>query len=167
VVTQPLHATLTGAAPNLAYTPSANYNGQDSFTFKANDGTADSNVAQVSITVSPVNDPPKANAGPNQTVNENTPVILDGSSSSDPDGDSLTYNWKQTAGPSVTLSNAQAVKPIFTAPEIASTTTLSFELTVSDEALSSTDAVDITVNKKKEEEPPPKKRPPGDDDRRR
>ena len=37
-----------------------NYNGPDSFTFKANDGTADSNVAMVSLTVLPVNDPPVA-----------------------------------------------------------------------------------------------------------
>ncbi|MFQ5590125.1 MAG: Ig-like domain-containing protein, partial [Phycisphaerae bacterium] len=40
------------------YNPNANFNGADSFTFKANDGTVDSNTATVSITVSPVNDPP-------------------------------------------------------------------------------------------------------------
>src|SRR5262249_53261005 len=47
----PSHGALTGTAPNVTYTPAANYNGPDSFTFKANDGTADSNVATVSITV--------------------------------------------------------------------------------------------------------------------
>jgi hypothetical protein len=58
IVSGPSHGTLAGSAPNVTYTPAANYNGPDSFTFKANDGTADSNVATVSITVTPVNDAP-------------------------------------------------------------------------------------------------------------
>ena len=43
------------------YTPDLHYNGPDSFTYRANDGTSDSNTATVSITVTPVNDPPIAN----------------------------------------------------------------------------------------------------------
>ncbi len=58
VVTQPAHGTLSGTAPNLTYTPVANYNGPDSFTFHVSDGTASSNTATVSITVSDVNDAP-------------------------------------------------------------------------------------------------------------
>ena len=50
MVTNPSHGTLTGTAPNLIYTPSANYGGADSFTFKANNGT-DSNIATITITV--------------------------------------------------------------------------------------------------------------------
>ena len=58
VVTQPAHGTLTGTAPNLNYNPDTDYVGDDSFTFKANDGTVDSNTATVSITVNnPNNDP--------------------------------------------------------------------------------------------------------------
>ncbi len=49
----PSHGTLTlSATGSFTYTPAANYNGPDSFTYKANDGTADSNIATVSITVS-------------------------------------------------------------------------------------------------------------------
>ena len=51
VVTQPTHGALSGTAPNLTYTPAANYDGADSFTFKVNDGQADSNIATISITV--------------------------------------------------------------------------------------------------------------------
>lgn len=47
----PTHGTLSGAAPNLTYTPATSYTGNDSFTFTANDGHADSNVATVSISV--------------------------------------------------------------------------------------------------------------------
>ncbi len=58
--TQPAHGTLSGTAPNLTYTPAANYNGPDSFTFRANDGTVDCDAATVSITVNAVNDAPVA-----------------------------------------------------------------------------------------------------------
>ncbi|MFN8488979.1 MAG: Ig-like domain-containing protein [Caldilineaceae bacterium] len=58
LLTQPQHGLLAGAPPNLNYTPAANYYGVDSFTFKANDGRADSNIATVSLTVTPINDAP-------------------------------------------------------------------------------------------------------------
>jgi hypothetical protein len=51
IATGPEHGTLSGTPPNVTYIPSAAYVGADSFTFKANDGNADSNVATVSITV--------------------------------------------------------------------------------------------------------------------
>jgi VCBS repeat-containing protein len=54
----------------VTYTPTANYYGPDSFTFKANDGFADSAPATVSITVNPVNDAPSFTRGPDQTVAE-------------------------------------------------------------------------------------------------
>ncbi|MFA6112234.1 MAG: SUMF1/EgtB/PvdO family nonheme iron enzyme, partial [Candidatus Latescibacterota bacterium] len=61
----------------------------------------------------PVNRPPVADAGPDQTVNAGATVILDGSGSSDPDADPLTYRW--SAPGEVTLSTAAAVRPTFTA----------------------------------------------------
>src|SRR4029079_2193330 len=51
VVTPPAHGTLIGVAPNVTYSPNGGYAGSDSFTFKANDGTGDSNVATVRLTV--------------------------------------------------------------------------------------------------------------------
>ncbi|TDA67963.1 MAG: tandem-95 repeat protein [Chloroflexi bacterium] len=53
VIDAPLHGSLSGTAPNLTYTPEAGYSGGDSFTFKVNDGGADSNIATVTITVEP------------------------------------------------------------------------------------------------------------------
>src|SRR5439155_26935747 len=55
-------AHVLNANENFTYTPTANYNGPDSFTYKANDGTADSNVATVTIAVAAVNDAPVAAA---------------------------------------------------------------------------------------------------------
>jgi len=90
VVTPPAHGALSGTAPNLTYTPALYYNGPDSFTFKANDGLADSDPATVSITVTPVNYPPQAN---NQSVTtaENTAVNVT-LTATDPDRDPLTYS---------------------------------------------------------------------------
>ena len=56
----PSHGTLTGTAPNLTYTPAADYNGDDSFTFTVSDGSLTSASATVFITVNPVNDAPVA-----------------------------------------------------------------------------------------------------------
>ena len=53
VVTNPVHGTLSGTVPNLTYLPATDYTGSDSFTFKVNDGSLDSAVATVSITVNP------------------------------------------------------------------------------------------------------------------
>ena len=52
IVTQPTHGTITaGTTASRTYTPATDYTGPDSFTFKANDGTVDSNIATVSIAV--------------------------------------------------------------------------------------------------------------------
>ena len=70
VLSQPLHGTLSGTAPALTYTPATNYYGPDSFTFKVNDGTSDSNIATITITVTAVNDAPVLGSIGNKSVNE-------------------------------------------------------------------------------------------------
>jgi VCBS repeat-containing protein len=61
-VTEPSHGTVSlDADGDYTYTPAQDYNGTDSFTYKVNDGAADSNTATVSFTVTPVNDAPVAN----------------------------------------------------------------------------------------------------------
>ena len=89
VVQGPAHGRLEGTAPALTYVPDANYNGPDAFTFRANDAEFASNIATVSITVTPVNDPPVA-ANLELTTAEDTalPVNLSGS---DLEGDPLVY----------------------------------------------------------------------------
>jgi Chlamydia polymorphic membrane protein (Chlamydia_PMP). len=102
------------------------------------------NNKEVTATFS--NDPPTANAGADQTVVAGTLVTLDGSASSDADPtQTLSYQWTQTGGPSVTLANAQSAKPSFTALSTAGT--LTFILIVKDDlGLASTmDSVTITV----------------------
>jgi VCBS repeat-containing protein len=78
---------------SFTYTPNADFNGSDSFTYKANDGALDSNLATVTIAVAPVNDPPVADANGPYTAVVGVPLTLDGSGSYDIDGDTLTYAW--------------------------------------------------------------------------
>ena len=58
IVSEPTNGTVTVSGSTATYTPSDDYNGSDSFTYKANDGTDDSNTATVSITITAVNDTP-------------------------------------------------------------------------------------------------------------
>jgi endonuclease G len=57
IVGSPAHGVLSGTAPNLVYTPATNFSGTDTFTFKANDSTADSNTATVTINISSATTP--------------------------------------------------------------------------------------------------------------
>jgi len=103
IVTGPAHGTLTAFDPAtgaFTYEPAPDYHGPDAFTFKANDGAADSNPATVSITVTPVNDAPvfQGLLPTDPTVMFAGQIFAFTFSSSDVDGDSLTYSL--VSGPS-------------------------------------------------------------------
>ena len=87
------------------------------FTLQVNDGKVDSAIATVSVTASAANVAPVANAGVNQSVVLGT-VTLDGSASSDANGDTLTYKWallSSPSGSSAVLASPTSAKPTFTA----------------------------------------------------
>ena len=90
IVAQPQHGTLGTLNGNtVVYMPNNEYSGPDSFTFRVNDGAADSNVATVSITVTPVNDPPVALNGSATTAEDTAVAVTLGGS--DVEGATLTY----------------------------------------------------------------------------
>jgi len=89
---------------------------------------------------------PNAVAGSNQTVNSGTRVTLNGSSSNDPQGDTLTYEWTQIAGPSVALADADQAGASFLAPSVSSDTMLRFVLEVANtRGLKNSAVVAVTV----------------------
>lgn len=123
---------------SFTYTPKDDYWGPDNFTYKINKGSSSSNVATASIYVKPINDPPVANAGQDDSVLINEPIILDGNGSTDPENDLLTYNWSLTDKPSGSLAiliGADTSTPSFT-PDNEGTYTI--ELVVNDGNLTST-----------------------------
>ncbi len=128
-------------------------------------GLQDSDTVIVNILSG--NQPPVADAGPDQTVLEGDLVALDASGSSDPDDGLASYQWTQTSGLPVTLSDSRAVSPSFDAPMIDSVSEqLVFELSVTDRGgLNAVDQVIITVNQNSAPpvDPPPTNDPPSDD----
>jgi hypothetical protein len=91
VVNQPVNGTLSAVAGNkVIYTPNPNFNGLDSFTFIANDGALDSNIANVMITVVPLADPPVLATIGNKVIAEGA-LLSFALAASDPDGGQLTF----------------------------------------------------------------------------
>jgi hypothetical protein len=91
------------------------------------------------------NSAPTANAGTDQTVNAGISVVLAGSGT-DPDGTIASYAWRQTAGPTVSLSSASIAQPSFTAPLAATATTLTFRLIVRDNIGTASAPDTVTIN---------------------
>ncbi len=90
----PSHGTLTlSTNGSFTYTPDANYHGDDSFTYVANDITSDSNVASVSLTVRNVNDAPVfVDPTPTSSLGaQEGQALAFNLAASDADGDTLTY----------------------------------------------------------------------------
>jgi len=149
VLSNPSAITTTFQAPDV------DANG-DALTFKLtvtdNGGLKSTDTCIVNVTWE--NEPPTAVTGPDQTVDEGVLVTLDGSASTDPDDGIASYDWQQKEGPPVTLSNAGAMQPTFTAPNVGPAgAALKFELTVTDNGgLKSTDT--CIVNVTWENEPP-------------
>jgi len=100
------------------------------FILVVNDGMINSTADTVNVTVELKNRQPVANAGADQVLEEKSECILDGTSSSDPDGNALTYLWTPPSG--ITLNQSNAAKPTFILPETEKDTVLSFSLVVSD-----------------------------------
>ena len=141
LITPPAKGTLSGSPPNLTYTPAANSNGADSFTFIANDGTGASPPATISITVTPVNDTPVAASQDVTTAEDATlPVTLTGT---DVENSALTYTI--VALPTNGTLSGTAQNLSYT-PATNSNGTDSFTFTVNDGTVDSAPApVSITV----------------------
>jgi len=75
IIDQPTNGQLTGTTPNFTFTPDANFNGQDSFTFSANDGTSNSLPQTFLIDINPIDDAPTVE-NLSITVQEDTPTTI-------------------------------------------------------------------------------------------
>nr|MBC8369176.1 tandem-95 repeat protein [Planctomycetota bacterium] len=101
VATNGANGSVTVVAGVATYTPDENFNGTDSFTFYANDSQVDSNIATVTVNVTPVNDAPVATTTL-VTTDEDTSVSFDLTTMvSDPEGDTLTFTVSNGAHGSV------------------------------------------------------------------
>ena len=143
ITTPPSFGRLGLLATNLiTYTPAPDFSGEDSFTYVVSDGELSSSTARVTVLVLPVNDPPRADAGPDQLVDAGATNHLAGSGS-DPET-AVTGRWTVVSGPG----------PVNFSDPTALATTVRFDtpgpyllrLTVGDGALSASDDLQVTVN---------------------
>ena len=125
--------TLTGETPSFTAPTELLTNEELVFTLIVTDASGipsvndDTNTVTITVTAGP-NDAPTAHAGDDATVAEGAPVTLDGSASTDPEGENLTYAWSGSNG--VTLTGET---PSFTAPtELLTNEELVFTLIVTD-----------------------------------
>ncbi|MEE8586216.1 MAG: hypothetical protein V3T83_15335 [Acidobacteriota bacterium] len=88
--------------------------------------------------------PPLVDAGANRTVHSGQIVQLIGSAE-DPDGDSMTFNWRQLSGPPVELSGADSLSASFVAPGVTEPAALVFELSADDGRVAAADRVRINI----------------------
>ena len=118
--------TATFTAPDMAETLT--------FRLTVTDGQGATASGEVNVTVQPpaANQPPVVDAGPDQTVDMGSVVMLMGAGS-DSDGQIASYQWTQTGGPTVNLSVQDMALTSFTAPEVDMAVTLVFQLTVTDD----------------------------------
>lgn len=117
------------------------------FRLTVTDDVGYTDTDEVSIGVLLDNSAPVANAGPDQTdVPSGSFVTLDGTSSSDVDGNISTYLWEQLSGTPVTILNATSAQTGFTSPALVADETLVFRLTVTDsEGEQDSDTINIGV----------------------
>jgi hypothetical protein len=114
------------------------------FELKVTDSDGNFDTDEATVTVTKQNYPPKANAGPDRRVISETNVTITGIGI-DPDGDELTYAWKQLSGDGVTFDESSAVIS-FTAPQVSSgdTKRVILQLTVTD-TLGQSDSDRVTL----------------------
>jgi hypothetical protein len=138
----------TSAKPTFT---SPGVGGALTFQLIVSDGNASSTPSTMTVTVN--NRAPTATVAGDATASVATLFALDGSPSSDPDGDGLSYTWTQTAGTSVKLIGGTTARPSLVTPSQADT--LVFQLSVSDgEAQSTAVTETVTVQGSTVAQPP-------------
>jgi hypothetical protein len=139
---------LPNAMTSFAFAPNSEYAGKKLIVgFQAIPAGGWVNIDDVSVIrkLPGENTKPICYAGDPQRVAGGTLVTLDGTGCSDPDGDELTYTW-MSQFPGIILSDANAVSPTFTAPDVTEISVYNFSLTVNDGTVDSeTSFTSVTV----------------------
>ena len=144
VVGGPSHGVLSGTGGELTYTPFADYNGPDSFTFKANDGAKDSNTATVSINVTSVNDVPTLADVPASANIPELAAYTFTATAGDADNDALTFSLVGApAGAAISASGVFTWTP--TEAQGGTGSPYSFNVRVSDGVANADSPVTLTV----------------------
>jgi hypothetical protein len=146
-VSDPAGGSTAIEANKIRFTPDAGFSGETSFTYVISDGRGGTSSATVTVTVTAGNAAPVASAGPDQSVYLGDAIVLDGSGSSDPDGDPITYLWTvQSAPPGAAVGFTPSTTVASPAVTVSTAGLYVLRLVVNDGSLDSApDDVAITV----------------------
>ncbi|MBE7550870.1 MAG: tandem-95 repeat protein [Anaerolineales bacterium] len=149
LVTGPGNGTLMlNPDGSFTYTPAPDFNGSDSFTYKANDGASDSNVATVTITVNPVNDAPILAPIGDKSINEDS-LLTFTATASDNDIPLNTLTFSLVNAPSGATINSSTGIFTWTPSETQGPGSYTLTVIVNDNgnpALTDSETITITVN---------------------
>ena len=150
VVTQPntAHGTVSISGNVATFTPKPNWNGTTSFTYRANDGTVNSNTATVTVTVTPVNDPPSVSNAALALDEDTVGTLTLGVTDVDLQFEGDSHTWSIVTAPNAAHGTASIAgnKLTFTpVKDWNGTTTLTYRARDSKGANSNTATITITV----------------------
>ena len=115
--------------------------------FGSEESTGYWDFVRYEICAGPVeNRPPVAEAGPSIEASPGDVVTLDGSGSHDPDGEALSYEWRQVSGPRAALEDPRSSRTRLVVPQAVDLSTLEFSLVVSDGRLEATESVSVLIH---------------------
>jgi hypothetical protein len=136
---------ILNADGSFTYTPAPNWNGTDSFVYKANDGLVDSNNATVEITVNVINDPPVLTSIGNKSVDEET-LLSFTTTASDHDIPVQTLTFSLVGEPEGASIDPGTGAFTWTPSEAQGLDTYTFNVCISDGALDDCETIEVTVN---------------------
>ncbi|MCP3101855.1 myxosortase-dependent M36 family metallopeptidase [Myxococcus sp. K15C18031901] len=151
--------TLNGAnTANPTFTASVRAATVFTFRLVVNDGVSSSYPKDTQVLVNNVNRAPAAlarvlNDGPTTVDERSGTITLDGTGSTDPDGDALNYEWEQVAGPEVELDDPFSAKPTFEIPEVTEDSEIAFVLWVNDNQVWGTESLLVITVKNVDQAP--------------
>ncbi len=147
----PAITPLGGTTTTLSFVaPSVSQTTQFTYKLTVGDGQLNSTTT-ASIQISPLapntlpNQQPSARITAPLSSTSGQTIILDGSSSSDPDDDMLSYLWTQKEGPHIMLLNSTSPTLTFEAPSVTEVTPVTFELNVNDDESSNSISASILI----------------------
>ncbi|MCX6662563.1 MAG: Ig-like domain-containing protein, partial [Euryarchaeota archaeon] len=150
-VTQPSHGAASTSGGYIFYTPAANYNGQDAFTYTISDGNGGTSIGTISITVTPMNDPPNATNDTATVAEDSSNNLINAlANDNDPDGDSLSIASVSNPPHGSTTTNGNYV---FYTPDPNYFSIDTFSYTMSD-GHGGTDTATVTVTVAPISDPP-------------
>ncbi len=144
LLTYPDHGTLAGTAPDLTYTPDANWHGSDSFTFQVGDGELLSEIATVTIQVASINDAPVLADIGNKSVDEHVELVFTASASDVDVEDTLTFSLSGSVPEGAAINGTSGVFS-WTPGEDQGGADHTFDVCVSDGKVSDCETITVTV----------------------